>query len=345
MNKKLAQGDAFRRSKEALSSRLNEIEQGSFIPNNRHTGSADCIPCKAKNSKIDYAFAEYYVSLEQHFPEFSQLIRKELDNPRRQLSEVHSLFKTGLRGHFKRDLCTPGKHESERLKTLRSLTISMFDDDTPLSVILKFYLSELNARAEDSETAKLLNLLQTTRSAEERAVIYIQLYCPPSLQDSPRQRNFKQKYTRLFEALTPHDEVVALMRKEADDYSKTRISEAQSRLSELKMAQNAHLKNKQRKLDRQRRGEESAREQVVDCVLEGCANEVNLVTSEVIECAICEWLAKKEGQDSERRERAVYCSTEHAEADFVRPSLTFVLGLEELTGETRTHTINELTPA
>jgi hypothetical protein len=111
------------------------------------------------------------------------------------------------------------------------------------------------------------------------------------------------------------------MRKEASEFQKNRVGKFKSQLSELQMAQNAHLKNKQRKLDRNGRERDNLRDQTVGCSLEDCMNEVNLMTDNIIECAICEWLAGKGGQNAERRERAIYCSIDHAESDFVSCSL------------------------
>lgn len=334
MDQKLAQGDAFRRAKEILSSKLIQIEQESATPLYQHTKSADCPNCISKKAKIASAFSEYFVGLDglddgswqRNFPNLRHLMRMKGEDPQVQQAEVKAIFDYGLKEHFKNDLCTFRVHDNETTKSLKKRTKEMFGANTPLSTILQFYLSN-DIRAKDPKTAELCQLLEQTRTLEERAAIYVQHYCPILPSDSSTQRNFKQKYARIFESLAPHDQVVAAMRREADEYSRKEIEKLEARMSQLKMAQNAHVKNKQRKLERKRRGEEQSREQVVECAKEGCSNGVNLVTSEVIECAICEWLAKQGGHERERRQRAVYCMAEHAETDFVRPSTISITGL------------------
>jgi hypothetical protein len=232
---------------------------------------------------------------------------------------VHTLFQTGLKSHLKNDLCTPHPQDDPTSTSLKKLAMDMYKDDAPLPTILKFYLSELEARAPSPEAAQFLVALQATKTPEERAPLYIQYYCSPDPQDPPVLRNFKQKYARMFEALVPHDEVLSSMKKEADEFHKNKLGTFKSQLSELQMAQNAHLKNKQKKLDRTQGGHGDTRDQMVECTLEGCMAEINLMTGEIIECVICEWLAGKGGQNGDRRERAVYCSVEHAESDFVSP--------------------------
>jgi hypothetical protein len=146
-------------------------------------------------------------------------------------------------------------------------------------------------------------------------------YCRPAWADSPQQKAFKAKYARMFGELIPHDEVLAAMEKEAADSHASKIDVLQREISELQMAQSAHLKVKAKKEEKHERMilDREPSPKMVQCSLDGCANEVNLL-ADTIECAICEWLHRKGGE----RGRYVYCSVEHADEDFVS-SLSFVI--------------------
>jgi hypothetical protein len=114
----------------------------------------------------------------------------------------------------------------------------------------------------------------------------------------------------MFGELIPHDEVLAAMKKEAADSHASKIDVLQREISELQMAQSAHLKVKAKKEEKHERMilDREPSPKMVQCSLDGCANEVNLL-ADMIECAICEWLHRKGGE----RGRYVYCSVEHAE--------------------------------
>lgn len=324
-DKKLAQGDAFRAAGEKLRRQIQEIDDFYSRPEApRHIqglGCPRCVENKERNDKLLRAVARYYLSEEpgawtSDFPGYRDLLQTPTDKPEMAWKSMHEAFETGLRQHLRNDMCTVQPSDPPTLVSLKQTTSVMYNDGTPLSMILAFYISELESRAPTPEAAKLTKALQSTRTAEERAHLYIEYYCSPDPSNPPSLRNFKQKYSRMFESLVPYDEVLKVMRKEADEVQKSKAGKLQSQLSELQMAQNAHLKNKQKKLDRNGREQGSAH-QMVECTMEGCANEVNLITDEVIECVICEWLAGKGGQNDESRERAIYCSIEHADQDFV----------------------------
>lgn len=324
MDKKLAQGDAFRTANEKLRRQLQEIDDFYSRPEApHHTGDRACQRCKEnkeKNDKLLQAIAGYYLFDEPEawtsdFPGYRDSLHAALNKPDVDWNLIHKAFESGIRQHLRNDLCAVQPSDRPTSISSKQIMSAMYSDGTPLPKILKFYISELESRAPTEATAKMIRTLQSTRTAEERARLYIEYYCSSDPSDPPILRNFKQKYARMFEALVPHDEVLKAMRKEVDEVQKSKAEKLQSQLSELQMAQNAHLKNKQKKLDRNGRGHGNA-QQMVDCMMEGCVNEVNLMTDEIIECFICEWLAGKGGQNGEGRQRAIYCSAEHAEQDF-----------------------------
>jgi len=119
----------------------------------------------------------------------------------------------------------------------------------------------------------------------------------------------------MFEQLIPHDEVLSAMIKEAEDSQAAKIADLQRELNDLQMARSAHMKAKAKKADKDERmmldREPSPR--FVQCGLTGCAIDVNLADGEIIECALCEWLYRRDGSGG----RFYYCSVEHAEDDFV----------------------------
>lgn len=352
MDKKLAQGDAFRTANEKLRRQLQEIDDFYSRPEApHHTGDRACQRCKEnkeKNDKLLQAIAGYYLFDEPEawtsdFPGYRDSLHAALNKPDVDWNLIHKAFESGIRQHLRNDLCAVQPSDRPTSISSKQIMSAMYSDGTPLPKILKFYISELESRAPTEATAKMIRTLQSTRTAEERARLYIEYYCSSDPSDPPILRNFKQKYARMFEALVPHDEVLKAMRKEVDEVQKSKAEKLQSQLSELQMAQNAHLKNKQKKLDRNGRGHGNA-QQMVDCMMEGCVNEVNLMTDEIIECFICEWLAGKGGQNGEGRQRAIYCSAEHAEQDFVCQSPSDTLKMELIyIYMYRKHTILSLT--
>jgi len=115
-----------------------------------------------------------------------------------------------------------------------------------------------------------------------------------------------------------HDSVLQLWKQEALEAQHVEISKLKHRLGELKMAQSAHLKNKAKKAEKDQRMQDReyviVPRQTAKCALERCEREVNVADGDVLECAVCDWLARKDR--SERREHAYYCCDEHAQEDF-----------------------------
>jgi len=240
---------------------------------------------------------------------------EKLNNPDGySLEEVHALFQSAFREHLKQDLCTPVEKDTPQTFSLKSATAHQFDSGRPTADILSDYAAAIERIAPNPDAAAFASAINNSRSQEERAHIYMNYYCRPAWADSPQQKAFKVKYARMFEALVPHDEVLAAMKKEAADSQANKIDVLQREISELQMAQSAHMKVKAKKEERHERMilDREPSPKMVQCSLDGCANEVDLLGA-TIECAICEWLHRKGGE----RGRYVYCSVEHADEDFV----------------------------
>lgn len=258
--------------------------------------------------------------------QYKQEMHRRFENPEvYPLDDIHAFFKGVLREHLKQDLCTLTPKDDQNTATFKYKTLEFFNEGRSTDEILDAYLGHVSTIAPNPEAAAFNAALQNTTTREERAQLYINFYCAPSWNDSPAVKAIKSKHQRMFEALIPHDEVLASWRKDAQDSQSAKLEELQSKLSDIKMAQSAYLKNKKRKAEKDQRmvDRDSMREptpRIEQCALGGCPIEVNLMTDEVIECAICEWMDRKGGE----RGRAVYCSLEHANEDFVG-QLLFIL--------------------
>jgi hypothetical protein len=230
------------------------------------------------------------------------------------LEEVHALFISAFREHLKQDLCRPTSRDTPQIQGLKTSTAAQFDGGRPTADILSDYAAGIERSAPNPDAAAFASAINNSRTKEERATVYANYYCRPSWADSPQQKAFKAKYARLFEALLPHDEVLSAMKKEAEDSHASKIDVLQREIGELQMAQSAHMKVKAKKEEKDHKMmmEREPSPKMVQCSLNDCANEVNLL-SDTIECAICEWLHRKGGE----RGRYVYCSVEHADEDFV----------------------------
>jgi hypothetical protein len=325
LDQRIRQGDQFRRAKAQLEAALESIKQ--LPPHGSHSGQPGCERCARKKIQIRDAYFEYYISSDpdawsSHLSHYQYQMAKKLNNPDGySLEEVHALFLSALREHMKQDLCILQSTDSPETRALKSMTRDMFDNGRPTSEILSDYAAAVERNAPNPDAAAFAAALNDSKTKEERAQIYIDYYCSPSWRDTSQQKNFKAKYARLFEQLIPHDEVVAAMKKEADDSQLSKIDGLQRDLGELQMAQSAHLKDKAKKEEKSQRMmmDREPSPKMVQCSLDGCGNEINLLADAIIECAICEWLDRKGGE----RGRYVYCSIQHADEDFVSflPSL------------------------
>jgi hypothetical protein len=323
LNQRIRQGEQFRHSKAKLEATLQSIKQ--LPPHGSHSGQPDCERCAHKNNQIKAAYQEYYISSDPdawstNLPQYRAAMAEKFNDPRGySLEEVHTFFLSAFREHLKQDLCRPTPKDTSQTLSLKSNTAAQFDSGRPTADILSDYAAAVERNAPNPDAAAFASSINNSRTNEERAQIYANYYCRPSWADSPHQKAFKVKYARMFESLIPHDEVLAAMKKEAEDSHASKIDVLQREISELQMAQSAHLKVKKKKEEKDQKMIMLEREEspkMVQCSLEGCTNEVNLL-GETIECAICEWLHRKGGE----RGRYVYCSVEHADEDFVSSSL------------------------
>jgi hypothetical protein len=319
LDQRIRQGDQFCRAKAQLEAALESIKQ--LPPHGSHSGQTDCARCTWKKNQIRQAYHEYYVSSDpdawsSSLSQYRYDMEKRLNDPNGySLEEVHTLFQSALREHMRQDLCIPQPTDNPDTRTLKSMTRDMFDNGRPTSEILSDYAAAVELNATHPDAAAFAAALNVSKTREERAQIYIEYYCSPSWRDTSQQKNFKAKYARMFEQLVPHDEVVAAMKKEADDARSSKIEGLQRDLGELQMAQSAHLKDKAKKEEKSQRMmmDREPSPKMVQCSLDGCGNEINLLADAIIECAICEWLDRKGGE----RGRYVYCSIQHADGDFV----------------------------
>jgi hypothetical protein len=260
------------------------------------------------------------------------------------LEAIHARFKAELREHLKMDLCAilPGDSNvvvEYKMKVDQLLSQVSIEDALQQAFRGKIdglaFAPGLDGRGGVDGTRDVAHPagfnvnLQDTRTTDQRAELYIAYYCTPAWNDTPQQRNMKIKYGKLFGEGMSHDTVLAMWSKEAKDVKRRELDRLKQRLGELKMAQSAHLKNKKRKMEKDARMKDQEYvvvPRLVGCSLPKCENQMDVGKEGPIECAVCDWLARK----SEDRRRFYYCSEEHVEEDFVSPHLSsFVLFANE----------------
>ncbi|EKD14494.1 uncharacterized protein L3040_000021 [Drepanopeziza brunnea f. sp. 'multigermtubi'] len=325
LDRRLLAGDAFREAKIRLENTLNVIERHYSTPESGvHTGLPSCPRCQSKKRDIHRAYCDYYLSNDQRSwyaenPWYKQEMNRRLQDPNIPLNEIHQFFNSALREHMRQDLSAVQPGDSTVVKDFKRKTSDLFTDSyQPRSMadILSAYLQNINIITGHQDATDLVNVLQLTTTPQERADIYIRYYCTSSWNDLPIVKTFKSKYARMFESGAPHDAVLASMRKEGEEAQALKIAELQGKLSDIKMAQSAHLKNKKRKEEKrerlQRLRERPSNSEMALCALVTCGEEINISSGTVTECAICEWHDRKGGD----RGRVFYCSTRCAEEDF-----------------------------
>jgi hypothetical protein len=325
LDQRIRQGEEFRHSKARLDVALQSIK--NLPPHGFHSGQPDCEGCTRKNNQIRAAYQEYYLSSDpdawsSNLPQYRAAMAEKLNNTSGySLAELHVFFQSAFREHLKQDLCKSLAKDTPQTLSMKSATVAQFDSGRPTADILSDYAAAIERNAPNDDAAAFASAVNNSRTKEERAQVYMNYYCRPAWADSPQQKAFKAKYARMFGELIPHDEVLAAMKKEAADSHASKIDVLQREISELQMAQSAHLKVKAKKEEKNERMilDREPSPKMVQCSLDSCANEVNLL-ADTIECAICEWLHRKGGE----RGRYVYCSVEHADEDFVS-SLSFVI--------------------
>ena len=332
LDQRLKEGDQFRIAGEKLSNSLAFIETHFAIqPGQPHTGSPNCEPCSQKRKQIWEAYRDYYLGNEpDRWDSNLRIYREDIQKILNAigghsgyiLQDVHKRFETELREHLRKDLCTPQPTlDTLNLSELKLLTQAQFDAGKSTTRILGERLdAELQTPAlHSSDAVAFIEALQDSKNARERIRIYQTYYCTPAWDDTPQMKNYKVKYSKLFERGMSHDGVLKLWKAEAIEAQHVDISKLKHRLGELKMAQSAHLKNKAKRAEKDQRLQDReyviVPRQTAKCALESCQREVIVAESEVLECALCDWLVRKDR--NERREHAYYCSEEHTEEDFV----------------------------
>ncbi|KAL2069307.1 hypothetical protein VTL71DRAFT_15645 [Oculimacula yallundae] len=318
-DRRLQSGDHFRECKEELEGSLAAIDRYYASPEaGPHDGPPNCQRCNKKKQDIARAFYSYYLSNDprawyaEHV-QYKQEMQRRFNSPEVfSLEDNHAFFQSVLREHLKQDLCSVLPSDDANTTSFKYKTSDFFNEERSIDEILDAYLTHVATIAPSPEAATFNDALQDTTSREERAQLYIKYYCTPSVDDSPAVKAIKTKHARMFGALLPHDQVLASWRKDAQDSQATKITEFQAKLSDIKMAQSAFLKSKKRKAEKDQRVVDREPARIEQCALGECPIEINMLTDEVIECAICEWMDRKGGE----RGRAVYCSVEHANEDF-----------------------------
>ncbi|KAL3422748.1 hypothetical protein PVAG01_06904 [Phlyctema vagabunda] len=234
------------------------------------------------------------------------------------MKDVQERANQELRQHIKNDLIATDS-DSEPVRAYKQRAVELLNDGEDIDHVFDFLLAEQTKNLGDEDTARLAHEIQEAYTPTDRKAIYIRYYCTPSPNDSKRVQNFKSKYTRQFQQELSHDTVLEAMRKEAQGSQIDDASHLHVRLNELQMAQSAHVKSLARKAEKDRKMQdfEPTPEPItVPCTLPDCGIRVALEDEEYagpIECGLCDWLS----QNSSTRQRVLYCSSQHAEQDFV----------------------------
>ncbi|CZR51413.1 uncharacterized protein PAC_01288 [Phialocephala subalpina] len=282
MEEMLGQGDRIRAAKETLDTSLKAVEQSYSTSDQPHSGGDDCERCIKRKADIRRAYYTYYLDADpdKEHGYWARKYKEELDkrynDPQTSLDDLHSWFRLHMR-EVVRDICATSDEISP------DALMEIFHDGRPTNDSLNICLTHLQQTAPNPDAATFTAELQKTRTAEERAQLYIKYYCSTSPNDSSLVKNFKAKYARIFEQQEPFNKVLEAMEQEAKDLQSVKLARLQRDINELEMAQSAHTKA-QAKKDQKKRDREPT-PGVAQCSLDGCANEINLATDEIIECA------------------------------------------------------------
>ncbi|RKF63883.1 hypothetical protein GcC1_136003 [Golovinomyces cichoracearum] len=318
-DQKLAHADAFRAAKKNLQNSLKFIHEKSLSSSSGyHWGQLSCQSCAAKNQMILNAYKEYflapepsawYAELSEYRDEMNARFQDIKSPTKQDLKDLHAISRKMLRKYilnYVRDL-----NLSNDTEISNAISSDMAQEISVEQLIQKIYdLSEPYFPNPDAK--KLIMDLQATDTSAERASLYIKYYCMILPDDASQQKNFKAKYARMFENQVSHDEVLTAMRKEAHHLNSQKLNALHKELSELQLAQSAHLKNKARKAEKdQRIQNRELSPEPVHCNLKRCAIKLN-PKEENLECALCDWLNTK----GSGKGRFFYCTAEHAKEDF-----------------------------
>jgi hypothetical protein len=250
------------------------------------------------------------------------------------LEAIHSRFKTELKEHLRRDMCTMQPkdrkdivdHKMRLDQLLRELSIEEalakgFQEKVERLAAVHGLDGQIRSGSigDATDPAGFIDRLQEAKNTEERANLYIAYYSTPNPDDAPQLRNLKTKYAKYFESGMSHDSVLELWKAEAKDMKSREVEGLQQRLAELRMAQSAHLKNKKRKMMKED-AKLKDKQHLVECSLPGCERQMDYSKEVVIECAVCDWLARRTADRVVgRRRHFYYCSQNHNDEDFVSP--------------------------
>lgn len=332
LDRRLAQGDNFRRDQERLFHNLSAIQEHwssgtqdrEYSSVGPHTGSFSCARCAEKKRQIRQAYRDYYLSewpgtWDSDLQEYQQTLKKIFDDGV-DLDAIHEHAEVELRRHLKLDLIMPTASDSSNRTWEKDRVCELFNGGADIKHIVE---SHLAARLEDLpvEEAGFVKALQSTRTAEERAPVYIDYYCRPSSSDDTDQRKLKNDFAREFQQGTAsHDALIRAWRKEAEEKQLERISKLREKESDLQMALSAHLKDKVKKAEKVKMIQDRTNIslETTSCSLENCPIDVEIgPTHSPIECMLCYWLARKSKGAPSPRQRYYYCSVEHGNEDFV----------------------------
>ncbi|PQE21332.1 hypothetical protein CJF32_00006456 [Rutstroemia sp. NJR-2017a WRK4] len=299
-DQRLAQGDNYRKDKEILEKTLQSIHNFYKTPYaSAHTGEhLDCERCIGLKRQVKQAYREWYLS-EEPDRWYSRLFdyRTELqamfEKPDEyDLAAIHQRADTELRSHLKRDICAHAPGDTDEVTGYKLIAARELDEGKPIPEVLGAYLENQFKSCPSSDLADFIRELNATTSDEERIPIYIRFYCADLWADSSNIKNFKAKYSRMFEQGIPHDTVVAAMRKEISASREVEISDLQRRLNELNLAQSAHLKAKAKKAEKDQMKDQRNMSLVeigkAVCAYDECSKNIDSgVGDEVVQCVEC----------------------------------------------------------
>ncbi|KAG9228844.1 hypothetical protein BJ875DRAFT_547435 [Amylocarpus encephaloides] len=316
LDQRVERAKCFKQAKGQLEAKLKAIRSYFNSPHApAHNGPPSCDRCNTRHRRLAEAIHDFY---QEHQPylddEYFRDLEMALNNPRGpQLSDMHDAYQKQVHKLLKADLCAPEPMDDPLLVEHKQSIAQKFDSSMETQSIIDEYIAGQRSALSNPSAVNLINALQVVTTPEQRAQAYIDYYCRAQPKDLPQQKNFKAKYVRLFEQLTPHDTVVSAMRAEADDVQANKVFDLRQQLGEMQMAFSAHLKNKAKRAEKDRRmNDRGVSPRLVSCTLEDCPIDINVLMEETIQCAICEWLDHK----GVSRGRFHYCSVEHAEEDF-----------------------------
>jgi hypothetical protein len=332
-NQRVAQGDLYREAAERLKASLRSIEDlyaSTHVEG--HSGSSECELCAEKGRRIKQVYYDYYLGNQPgrwdeglvNYREDLEALFSRSDFP---LDVIHARFKRELKDHFRKDMYTVLPTDSPELAE-QKVRLDHYFRDTPIEVALeKCFHDKITTLAavpgshgevgranilDPTHPAGLFIALQKAQTTDQRGHLYSAYYCSSLPSDTPQQRNLKAKYAKLFESGTSHDAVLEMWRSEAKELKARDVEQLEQRLVELKMAQNAHLKNMKKKMMKED-AKLMDKKDMVECSLPSCNNQMDKSKGGVDECGLCLWLSRK----SRERRRFFYCSEDHCEEHFV----------------------------